>query len=512
MNKHIFNTVLGITVLIPMFLFNSCSSFIDDIPVTSLTTGNAYKSASDMENALAGCYNTFYGTDYYQWENVMLSDVRSDNAYPGGNNEETFFDYDRFTLPPSNHHNYVNWGALYNGIARCNILLDKINGVNDPALTDSRKKEIIGEASFLRAFHYFQLVKLFGGVPIELSSNTANPTITRKARATEKEVYDQIVTDLTTAVSNLPDTYGSDPKVNKVRATKGAANALLAKIWAQRSDRDYSKVLEYCNSVISSSANYSLMTNYADLFDGNHYMNSESILEIPFEEGNWSASSWGVELFLAPEDGWQKYCVPSKDLVAAYDAAGDNIRKNANIIFMTKDVNGDPISWADENWNPCQDPNIGIPFNYKQKHPAGWGSGDDFYLLRLDDIILLKAEAQNETGNTPAAAATVNLIRKRVGLSDISSTLSKDDMKKAILNERRLELAFEAQRWDDLVRAGVATQVMQGLNEYTYSCVDGVPGNPVKMDYSKCTQNRWIMPIPQLEIDANHNLTQNPGY
>lgn len=512
MNKHIFNIITGIAILIPMFLFDACSSFIDDIPVTSLTTGNAYKSASDMENALAGCYNTFYGTDYYQWENVMLSDVRSDNAYPGGNNEETFFDYDRFILPPSNHHNYVNWGALYNGIARCNILLDKINGVSDPALTDSRKKEIIGEASFLRAFHYFQLVKLFGGVPIELASNTADPNVTRKARATEKEVYDQIVIDLTTAVSNLPDTYGSDPKVNKVRATKGAANALLAKVWAQRSDRDYDKVLEYCNAVISSSANYSLVSNYADLFDGNHYMNSESILEIPFEEGNGSASSWGVELFLAPEDGWQKYCVPSKDLVAAYDAAGDNIRKNANIIFMTKDANGDPISWPDENWNPCQDPNIGIPFNYKQKHPAGWSSGDDFYLLRLADIILLKAEAQNETGNTGAAATTVNLIRKRVGLSDISSTLSKDNMKKAILNERRLELAFEAQRWDDLVRAGVATQVMQGLNEYTYSCVDGVPGNPVKMDYSKCTQNRWIMPIPQLEIDANHNLTQNPGY
>jgi hypothetical protein len=512
MKKNIFNQSVFLLLLLLAVSLGSCSKFIDDKPVTSLTTGNAYNTASDMENVLAGCYNTFYGTDYYQWEYVMVSDVRSDNAYPGGGNEETFYDYDRFSLPPSNHHGYVNWGALYNGIARCNILLNKIGSVNDAALTDTRRQQIIGEASFLRAFHYYQLVKLFGGVPLELESNTADPGVTRKTKSTETEVYDQIVKDLETALANLPDTYGSDPSINKVRATKGAANAMLAKVWAQRSDRDYSKVISYCDAVINSSANYSLMANYADLFDGAHYLNSESILEIPFEEGNWSASSWGIELYLAPEDGWQKYCVPSKDLVAAYDAAGDIIRKDANIVFWTVDGNGDPISWADENWNPCQDPTVGIPFNYKQKHPAGWGSGDDYYLIRLADILLLKAEALNESGNTSEAASLVNTVRSRVQLDPVSGALSQDEMKTAILNERRLELAFEAQRWDDLVRNGVATTVMQALEEYTYSCVDGVPGDPVKMDYSKCDQNHWIMPIPQLEIDANPNLKQNPGY
>ena len=492
---------------------SSCNKFLTDNPKTSLTTGNAYNTASDMENAIAGCYNTFYATDYYQWEYVMLGDERADNAYPGGGNEETFYDYDRFSLPTSNHHNYVNWGALYNGIARCNILLNKINSVTDAALTAERKKQIIGEASFLRAYHYSHLVKLYGGVPLELASNSADPNVTRKAKATEAEVYNQIVKDLETALANLPDTYGSDASVNKVRATKGSANAMLAKVWAQRSDRDYTKVLTYCNAVINSSAGYSLMTNYADLFDGAHYLNSESILEIPFQEGNGPASSWGVELYLAPEDGWQKYCVPSKDLVAAYDAAGDAIRKNANIVFMTKDVNGDPISWADENWNPCKDPTVGIPFNYKQKHPAGWASGDDYYLLRLADIILLKAEAENQLGQTAPAATDVNKIRTRVGLTSISSSLSQSAMATAILNERRLELAFEGHRWDDLIRTGVATTVMTGLNEYTYTCNNGVPGSPVKMDYSNVAKtNHWLLPIPQLEIDANPNLKQNDGY
>jgi starch-binding outer membrane protein, SusD/RagB family len=512
MKKYSFNLPIYLLLLLTAVSVGSCSKFIDDKPVTSLTTGNSYNTASDMENVLAGCYNIFYGSDYYQWEYVMLSDVRSDNAYPGGGNEETFYDYDRFILPPSNAHNNTNWGALYRGIARCNILLDKIGAVSDPALTDARRQQIIGEASFLRAFHYYHLVKMYGGVPIELESNTADPGVTRKKRSTEKEVYDQIVKDLEVALANLPDAYGSNPSINKVRATKGAANAMLAKAWAQRSDRDYSKVITYCDAVISSPATYSLMANYADLFDGAHYLNSESILEIPFEEGNWSASSWGIELYLAPEDGWQKYCVPSKDLVSAYDAQGDNIRKNANIIFMTHDSNGDPISWADENWNPCQDPTVGTPFNYKQKHPAGWASGDDYYLLRLADILLLKAEAQNESGNTAGAAGMVNMVRGRVHLTPISASLSKEDMKTAILNERRLELAFEAQRWDDLVRNGVATAVMLALDEKTYSCVDGAPGDPVKMDYTHCDQNHWIMPIPQLEMDANPNLVQNPGY
>lgn len=133
-------------------------------------------------------------------------------------------------------------------------------------------------------------------------------------------------------------------------------------------------------------------------------------------------------------------------------------------------------------------------------------------MIRLADIILLKAEALNETGNTAGTAELVNMIRERVSLPSIAASLSKEDMKTAILNERRLELAFEAQRWDDLVRNGVATSVMEALDEYTYTCVEGEPGDPVKMDYSNCSKDHWLLPIPQLEMDANPNLKQNPGY
>jgi hypothetical protein len=456
----------------------SCEKFLNDAPQTSLTTGNAYKSASDIENALAGCYQVFY-TDYYQWENVMLSDNRADNAYPGGGGEETFVDEDLFQVPAVNSHCYdFWWGQPYQGIARANILLEKIKSVKDPKLDEgNRRDQIIGEASFLRAFHYYQLVKLFGGVPLELQSNSADPAVTRKPRSTEQEVYDQIAADLQVAIDNLPDSYGSDITVNTVRATKGAANALMAKIWAQRSDRDYNKVLQYCNAVITSPAGYTLLDDYSQLFDGAHYCNTESILEIPFIEGS-SVSSWGVELYLAPEDGWQKYCVPSKDLVSDYTNEGDSVRKHANIILYNN------LAWADENWSPCGDAETYVPFNYKQKHPAGWASGDHLYLLRLADIILLKAEAENELGNPDLAAPLVNQIRERVELSPISTSMSQSDMKAAILKERRLELAFEAQRWDDLVRTETAMSTMAALNEYKYTCAGGTPSAPIKIIYN----------------------------
>ncbi|MGY3055305.1 hypothetical protein ACVWYG_003520 [Pedobacter sp. UYEF25] len=300
------------------------------------------------------------------------------------------------------------------------------------------------------------------------------------------------------------------PSVDKVRATKGAANALMAKIWAQRKDRDYTKVLQYCNAVITSSARYEMLSNYADLFDGNHNYNQESILEIPYLASTPQAC-WGTELFYpthddnggVPSDAWQRYCVPSKSLVNAYLASGDVIRKTANISFET-------TPWGDENWNPCADGTIAIPFNVKQKHPNNYGGGDHVYLLRLADIILLKAEAQNALGDLSGAAVTLNLVRSRAKLTAISAT-SKIQMSTVILNERRLELAFEAQRWDDLNRLGIAATTMNNLGEVKYICSGGKASTSIPINYNMADQ-KTILPIPLLEMQANPSLTQNPSY
>ncbi len=498
------SSLIYIVFLVLSVAGGSCKKFLDLKPESELTTGNAYSTAADLENALVGAYRAFY-FEYYIWENVLLGDVRSDNAYSGGGGDLYVAPYDMLTIPVGNIRLYADWSQLYTGIARCNIIIDKMEAVDDPALdVDNRRGGIGGEAHFLRAFHYFQLVKSFGGVPLELHSNNTDPAVSNLQRSSEKEVYDQIVADLEIAVTSLPDDYGSDASVNKVRATKGAAYALLAKVWAQRSDRDYSKVLQYCQEVVNSAADYALVDDYASLFDGDHYYSAESILEVPFIGGNADVANWGPQLYLAPEDGWQKYCVPSKDLVAAYDASNDNIRKNANIVFYYN------LDWPDLNWNPCQDPATGVPFNYKQKHADNWASGDHHYLLRFADILLLQAEAQNELGQTAAALSTLNKVRARVSLAP-AGTGTQQELREKILLERRLELAFEGQRFDDLVRLNKIESVMNSLEEYNFSCTGSNPSDPERINYNMSADKR-LLPIPQLERDANPNLSQNPGY
>lgn len=506
MNMKKLNYIVRILSLTLFIAFaNSCSKdFLDLSPTTNTNSGNAYNSAKDLNNAITGAYNVFY-QEYYQWDYILLGDMRSDNAYAGGGQDIATTPYDNLTIQPGNQRMEFDWAQLYLGIGRCNIILDKITSVTDPALdlNDTRKK-IIGQASFLRAYHYYHLVKTWGGVPIELHSNSTDPSKTNLPRSTEKEVYDQIVKDLEVAIANLPDKFSDDNTENKVRATKGAANALMAQVWAQRSDRDYSKVITYCDAVINSNV-YSLMPNYADLFDGNHYMNDESILEIAFKtDPNWITSNWGTALFNEVGDGFQNYCVPSKDLVNLYDSQNDTIRKNANILFRTANL------YADENWNPCNDSATAVPYNFKEKHPNGWNGGDHLYLMRLADIILLKAEAQNETGDLSGAITNVNLIRNRVGLPAISAA-TKEEMRTKILDERRMELAFEGHRFDDLVRNGIFVSTMNNLKEYKFTCDNGTPSAPILINYN-ATMEKELCPIPQNERDRNPNIIQNPGY
>lgn len=494
-----------LSLILIISIWNSCSEdFLNLSPTTNLNTGNAYNSAKDLNNAITGVYNVFY-QEYYEWDYILLSELRSDNAYAGGGGDIDIVPYDNLTIPAGSVRMEFDWAQIYMGIGRCNIILDKINKISDPDLDKNDfKKKIIGQASFLRAYHYYHLVKNWGGVPLELHSNSTDPEKTNLPRSTEKEVYDQIVSDLELAVANLPEAYSNDNTENRVRATKGAAQALLAIVWAQRSDRDYTKVLEYCNEVINSSQ-YHLLNNYADLFDGDHYMNEESILEIAFQtDPNWITSNWGTALFNETGDGFQSYCVPSKNLVNLYNSQNDQIRKNANIIFRIKN------DYADENWNPSNDTAIAVPYYFKEKHPNWWNGGDHLYLLRLADIILMKAEAQNETGDLNGAIATVNIIRDRVGLAHITSS-SKADMKTKILDERRMELAFEAKRFDDLVRNGVFVSTMNDLKEYKYTYINGVISAPILINYN-ATAEKQLCPIPQNERDRNPNITQNPGY
>ncbi|KAA2242913.1 RagB/SusD family nutrient uptake outer membrane protein [Chitinophaga agrisoli] len=484
--KHILLGILACSLA-------ACSKFVDLAPISDATTENAYESASDAEAALVGAYDVFQ-QEYYIWDNINFSDVLSDNYYSGGDNPELFA-VDLMNITPVNSRLFNNWSQIYTGISRANIILDKVPQITDPKLNENnRKEQVLGEAAFLRAYHYYQLVKMWGGVPLVLEPVTsADPAATNKPRATEAEVYAQIIKDLEFALTRLPDKFGDDASVNKARATKGAVNALLAKVYAQKSDRDYNKVLEYANAVISSPAGYQLI-NFNYLFDGSHYNNDESIMELQFTGG--AEANWGPQLILPPSisgDSWRKFVTPSKDLVKAYDTEGDTVRKAATILFEN-------VSWTDEFWA------IGggdVPFAWKWKSANGWASTNRQYIFRLADIMLLKAEALNELGRTAEAAAPLNDVRARVTLKPTTAT-TQAAMRLAIEKERRLELAQEGQRWDDLRRYGRAEAVMNGLQEIDLRTNQRVNYN--------MTKEKELLPIPQLERDRNKQLSQNPGY
>lgn len=468
--------------------FSACHNSLDLAPISQETTEVAYDRASQIEAALTGVYESFQSAEYYIWDNVLFQDVRSDNHYAGGDNPEVF-SIDYLEVSPTNSRLFKNWSNIYNAIAKANTVMERAPLVTDPALSEVRRSQIIGEAHFLRAFHYYTLVTKWGGVPLVLSSTTSvNPDDIRLPRSTEQEVYDQIIEDLDMAISLLPDTYGSDANTNKARATSGAANALAAKAMMQSPSPDYNMVLGYIDEVESSLANYTLI-DYNHLFDGNHYNNAESILEIQFLGGN--EGNYGPQLLLPPSisgDSWRKFVTPSHDLIDAYNAQGDDVRRDATVLFET-------VNWVDEFWGNAV--GSSIPFGYKWKNASGWASSDRQYILRFGDIVLLKAEAHARLNQLAPAATEVNRIRNRVGLANLSSTAtsSQSNLLQAILDERRLELAQEAQRWDDLVRFGQAVSVMNNLNE-----IDLRTGQSV--DYNM-TEAKILLPIPQEELDLS---------
>lgn len=487
---------------------SSCKKFLDLTPVSSTTTGNAYKTGDDIEAALTGAYGSFMATNFYQWEIYAHTDVRSDNAYCGGSNDVDYYQLDMNSVPNTNGSVYRAWTELYAAIARANSVLVNIDNIKDESLTTERRQQIIGEALFLRAFHYYQLVSLWGGVPIERYSNSAASKDINLPRATAEGTYTFIDSCLQVAVRSLPASYGAD-NIDKVRATKGAAYALLAKIWAQRPERNYTKVSLYCDSVLLQG--YSLVPRYADLFDGNHNYNTESIMEIPYIANTSGVINWGTEMLYpthdngqVPSDTWQRYCVPSRTLVAAFDKAGDVIRKNASISFES-------VPWTDVFWNPCGAGDVLVPFAFKAHNPSNWSGGDHTYLFRLADILLLKAEALANLGDLELSASFVNQVRSRVKLPDISGN-SKMELLTIILKERQLELAFEWQRWNDLNRYNVTVSTMNGLGETYYNCNnDGTMTKGAAVNYN-FNDNKTVLPIPLTELQANPNLTQNKGY
>lgn len=473
-------------------VFYACDDFLDlephsqGIAIENSASDSVYfKSASELESALAGAYGDFKN-EYYQLDYFVNGDAQSDDAYAGGDNPDNF-QIDDYQLDAVNRNVSRDWAYLYSTIGKVNNIINNAREVTDPELTPARLEEIIGEASFIRAFMYFQLVQLWGDVPLQLEEVT---TISAEkldeiyaqifpARSAKEEVYAQIIADLETA---LPRVRTTAP--HKGFATTGAVNAVLAKVYAAQEPHDWTKVNQYCDAVIAGG--YTLLPEFDQLWNNEMKNSAESIFEINYSGGP-TDGNWGVNIFRGVD--WKKFNLPSNDLIAAFDTESDLIRKNASIIF--EDVSG---LWSDSHY-----PQTHYPFINKWRNFGGDGA-QNYIFIRLADILLLKAEALNESGDVSGAAAIVDQIRDRVNLNPTTAG-NQAAMRLAIEKERRLELAYEGIRWYDLKRSGRAIEVM--------SAAKGPDGNPIGY---MLTPERLLWPIPQAELDKNANLTQNPGY
>jgi len=470
-------------------------------PQGSDTTGSIkYPTRDEMFVQYTGIYNVLKGNnglENWNLDFLVMTETHSDNSYRGATDAE-------LTQMEQEKQNGINknierdWNGYFDIINAANRVICNIDLTPDPALTAAERKQWKAEALILRSMMMFDMVRLWGGIPLIL---TEPPAITAgnieevyplyyPPRNTVEEVYAQIIADLNTALEP-----GGAPPINpsnKFVFSQTVANALLAKIYAEQPVRDYAKTVEYCQKV---EADVSLAFSYADLFavndaktDAKMRNSSESIFEIPFSDGaNWNTWMFGVdETDPNSKYDWAKWLTPTRDLVDAFTKAGDIVRKKTTIITAS-------VSWS--NHYPSD------AYLFMHKFPCKYNS---IIKLRLADIILLKAEAYANLGNLAEAAAAVNKIRKRVNLPDLSPsvTSSQTSMEEAVLNERRLELAFEGQRWFDLVRTGKVFDVLNTLNSRD---VGRLPMDPV-------TDNTVLLPLPQSQIEKNPNMVQNPGY
>lgn len=487
MKRYIILKTTTVSALI-MLMLSGCSKLLDKAPITQVITkpDSTSISASEAENLLSGIYTAEIGYDYGLELNVLdritNGDVRSDNCYAGGDNPDNL-GIDLFTSNSSNGNLNRDWKNAYGIIARANSAIAQVTACTDPALSATRKNQILGEMHFMRAFTYFDMVRLFGKIPIMLipPDQTNSETLiesTLVPQSPADSTYITILNDLWFARANVQN---DNAPANKMVVTKGAANAILAKVYATIPTPNWDSVAYYCDQVIP---NYALVPSFTSLWDNSNKNNREAIWE--FNYVGWSViGNWIPSQFIG--SGWKKFETPTNDLVNTFRSEGDSVRLHASITFVS-------YGWDDKYWKDVSH----YPILSKYTDPDN--GTNDFYAIRLADILLLRAEAYNAKSSITNAAALVNQVRARVSLPATTAT-TQSDMALAIEKERRLELAFEGHRWFDLIRTGRALTVMNAQK-------DGTGSN---LNYN-VKSYQLVFPIPQIQMDNNARLIQNEGY
>ncbi|HSU52088.1 MAG TPA: RagB/SusD family nutrient uptake outer membrane protein [Segetibacter sp.] len=480
---------------------SSCKKdFLTIYPENTLNEGNFYNSEKEYILLANGCYVAM--RDYEKQQHWVMAELPSDNAsfqYNNVTGEASKGVIDQLLFASNNVIYPQFWNFSYSGITNCNKLLSELDREGVSWSKASLKDRCAGEALFLRSLYYFNLVRQFGGVPLVLEPVTSANAVLIK-RSKEDQVYTQIVADLKQAITRF--TAAKDVEENG-RANLGSANALLGKVYLTM--HKYAEAETVLKTVIDSKQ-YSLLTDYADVFNPAKKDYKETIFAMQYSENNvelantfifWFApwNSAGAvtkraNISIIGTGGWNQ---PTDDLLNAFEA-GDK-RKNVSIgIYNGKDWDG--VFKA-------------IPYCAKYAPPLSAPDnrcGDNLPILRYSDVLLMYAEVLNELGRTGEALPFVQQVRNRAGLTNVLAGYSKETLSTLIANERQVEFCFENQRWYDLKRTGKALAVLtaHGLRE------------KVKRAYLFPTAfqveaYKLLAPIPQIEIEVNQ-LEQNPGY
>lgn len=495
--KKYCNHILGL-IMITSLVISSCDkSFLEIGPKSSIDGSKFFANDAEILQSVNGCYASLrsLGTGAY-WR---FGEMRSDNTenYKTNTGGESGELVDQFVVTPENPQISNLWSNSYAGIARCNYMLDNVNKA--VGMSDANKTRYIGEVKFLRALHYFHLVRNFGGVPLRITSVNTALDAPSKGRATIGEVYTQILSDVGVAVDNLPSSYSG---ADKGRATKGAALMMRAEIYMTQ--KKFTEALADLRTI--QTLGYSLMTKYSDIFLPANKNNKESIFEIQYLGSQNSLSSnfiynWGpagTKVVTGDpstnimDGGWNE---PTDDLINAYEP-GD-LRKAASF----------SMGYTESGKY--------VPSPYVIKFFHGYvtsGNCDDnFTFYRYADALLLIAECLSETAGVNSESFDIlDQLRARAGLLLIvrGSFNTQALLRSAIEKERRVELAFENHRWYDLVRTGRAVEVMLafGIKEKALGPTR-IP--PIREAGFLLTQNMLLLPIPQYEVLLD-KLEQNP--
>lgn len=494
MKKNINKVVLLLGVL--SLLFTSCSDLLDTKPITDDIYPDqgqqVLANAKDAEDAMRAVNGTF-GIEYWQFDYFFLGDAGSDVAYAGADGED-FFQIDQYRIITTNYVVARDWRWINEYVKRCNLVINYAN--TTPGLSQQRKDEMIGEASLIRALNRFQGVQTWGDFPIVneyiSSINSDNfdaiyPSLF-PARKPVVEVYAAIISDCEVALQKAP-TSTTAPS-SKFRATKDAASALLAKVYATMPNPNWTKVVQYSNVIINGG--YTLLPTYDHLFDSAHEGNRESIWEINGEGQGSTIDAWCTNVFLG--SNWKKFNTPSHTLNAALDSKR-----------RTSTIKRFPTTFADPYWTTYTQ----FPNPWKMRKTDGT---QNFYIFRLADIILLKAEALAHLEDFTGAMTLVNQIRTRVTLPNVAPATSKDDAINKILKERFAELANEGNRWFDLKREGKSIEILSKQTYPIYNPTTQMSKETLMPYVNNITTKDLLWPIPQAELDSNPNLTQNTGY